>query len=104
MRDLSNYRKNYSKDKLLEEFLPKKPFKLFNVWFEESSKNSDNHEVNTMILNTIGVDGFPKGRVVLLKYFSNEGFTFFTNYKSEKGISIMNNNKVSLTFFNSLSN
>jgi len=99
MRDLSNYRKNYSKDKLLEEFLPKKPFKLFNTWFEESAKNSDNHEVNTMILNTIGGDGFPKGRVVLLKYFSNEGFTFFTNYKSEKGISIMNNNKVSLTFY-----
>ena len=66
MRDLSNYRKNYSKDKLLEEFLPKKPFELFNIWFEESSKSLDNHEVNTMILNTIGGDGFPKGRVVLL--------------------------------------
>ena len=52
-----------------------------------------------MILNTIGGDGFPKGRVVLLKYFSNKGFTFFTNYNSEKGISIMNNNKVSLTFY-----
>ena len=99
MRDLSNYRKNYSKDKLLEEFIPKQPFELFNIWFEESASNSDNDEVNTMILNTIGGDGFPKGRVILLKYFSNEGFTFFTNYKSEKGISIMNNNKVSLTFY-----
>ena len=86
MRDLSNYRKNYSKDKLSEEFIPKEPFDLFSIWFEDSTNNSDNREINTMILNTIGGDGFPKGRVVLLKYFSNKGFTFFTNYNSEKGI------------------
>ena len=99
MRDLSNYRKNYSRDKLSEKYIPKQPFELFNIWFEESNQSSDNHEINTMMLNTIGKDGFPKGRVVLLKYFSNKGFTFFTNYKSEKGASIKNNNKVSLTFF-----
>tara|TARA_B110001454_G_scaffold95895_1_gene90921 strand:+ start:80 stop:724 length:645 start_codon:yes stop_codon:yes gene_type:complete len=99
MRDLSNYRKNYSRDKLSEKCIPKQPFDLFNIWFEESNEDSDNHEINTMILNTIGKDGFPKGRVVLLKYFSNKGFTFFTNYKSEKGVSIRDNNKVSLTFF-----
>ena len=99
MRDLSNQRKNYSKDKLSEEFIPKEPFDLFSIWFEDSTNNSDNREINTMILNTIGGDGFPKGRVVLLKYFSNKGFSFFTNYNSEKGISIMNNNKVSLTFY-----
>jgi pyridoxamine 5'-phosphate oxidase len=99
MRDLSNYRKNYSRDKLSEKCIPKQPFDLFNIWFEESNEDSENHEINTMILNTIGKDGFPKGRVVLLKYFSNKGFTFFTNYKSEKGVSIRDNNKVSLTFF-----
>ena len=99
MRDLSNYRKNYSRDKLSEKYIPKQPFELFNIWFEESNHDSDNHEINTMMLNTIGKDGFPKGRVVLLKYFSNKGFTFFTNYKSEKGVSIRDNNKVSLTFF-----
>ena len=99
MRDLSNYRKNYSRDKLSEKYIPKQPFDLFNIWFKESNQDSDNHEINTMILNTIGKDGFPKGRVVLLKYFSNKGFTFFTNYKSEKGVSIRDNNKVSLTFF-----
>ena len=99
MRDLSNYRKNYSRDKLSEKYIPKQPFELFNIWFKESNQSSDNHEINTMMLNTIGKDGFPKGRVVLLKYFSNKGFTFFTNYKSEKGVSIRDNNKVSLTFF-----
>ena len=70
MRDLSNYRKNYSRDKLSEKYIPKQPFELFNIWFKESNQSSDNHEINTMMLNTIGKDGFPKGRVVLLKYFS----------------------------------
>lgn len=99
MKDLSNYRKNYTKDTLIEKLIPKDPFKLFSKWFKEFNQDLSNHEINTMLLNTIGKDGFPKGRVVLLKYFSNEGFIFFTNYNSEKGVSIKNNNKVSLTFF-----
>ena len=78
---------------------PSNPFVLFNLWFNELDKSSDINEINSMVLNTIGNDGFPKGRVVLLKYFSEEGFVFFTNYRSEKSLSIMNNNKVSLTFF-----
>lgn len=99
MEDLSNYRENYSKQKLLEENTPNNPFKLFKDWFEDSNKNSKGREVNTMILSTIGIDGYPKGRVVLLKYFSEKGFIFFTNYRSEKGKAIDLNNKVSLTFF-----
>jgi pyridoxamine 5'-phosphate oxidase len=38
-----------------------------------------------MTVSTIGLDGFPKSRVVLLKKFSEEGFIFYTNYNSEKG-------------------
>ena len=52
-----------------------------------------------MTLSTIDNTGFPKGRVVLLKYYSNDGFVFFTNYNSEKSLSIENNNKVSISFF-----
>ncbi len=99
MEDLSNYRQNYSKQKLLEENTPNNPFELFKDWFEYSNKNSKGKEINSMILSTIGIDGYPKGRVVLLKYFSEKGFIFFTNYRSEKGKSIDLNNKVSLTFF-----
>ena len=99
MKDLSNYRKDYTKDVLDDKNIPSSPFDLFNLWFNESEKNSDNKEINSMVLNTVGNDGFPKGRLVLLKYFSEEGFVFFTNYRSEKGVSIINNNKVSLTFF-----
>ena len=52
-----------------------------------------------MFLNTVGNDGFPKGRVVLLKYFSEECFIFFTNYESVKGNQIKNNNSVCLLFY-----
>jgi len=99
VKDLSNYRKDYSKEKLLEKNTPKNPFNLFKNWFEDSNTNSFTEEVNTMILSTIGADGYPRGRVVLLKYFSEKGFIFFTNYKSEKSKSIDRNNKVCLTFF-----
>ena len=77
MEDLSNYRQNYSKYKLLEENTPNTPFELFKDWFEDSNQNSKGKEINTMILSTIGIDGYPKGRVVLLKYFSRVNvFTF----------------------------
>ena len=56
-------------------------------------------EVNAMTISTIGTDGFPKGRVVLLKKYDEYGFYFYTNYNSEKGKSIANNNRVSLSFF-----
>jgi pyridoxamine 5'-phosphate oxidase len=52
-----------------------------------------------MSLSTISIDGFPKNRIVLLKEFNEDGFTFYTNYNSDKGLSISNNNKVCLSFF-----
>jgi pyridoxamine 5'-phosphate oxidase len=52
-----------------------------------------------MTLSTIGLDGFPKSRVVLLKKYSEEGFIFYTNYNSEKGKAITNNPNVCLSFF-----
>ena len=52
-----------------------------------------------MTIATIGLDGFPKSRVVLLKKYSVEGFVFYTNYNSEKGKAILNNPNVCLSFF-----
>ncbi|TPN87476.1 pyridoxamine 5'-phosphate oxidase [Aquimarina algicola] len=74
------------------------PIQHFQKWFFEVEKSYPEDEVNIMLLSTIGTDGFPKSRIVLLKRFTWEGFTFFTNYNSEKGIAITNNNKVSLSF------
>lgn len=74
------------------------PTQHFQRWFYEVDKAHPEDEVNAMLLSTIGVDGFPKSRIVLLKRFTWEGFIFFTNYNSEKGKAIAQNNKVSIAF------
>ena len=98
-RDLSNYRKVYQKEQLLEENIPSEPISLFKDWFNAADAHEAIEEANTMIVSSMGLDGYPKGRIVLLKEFDKNGFIFYTNYDSEKGKSILNNNRVSLTFF-----
>jgi pyridoxamine 5'-phosphate oxidase len=99
MSDLSDYRKSYEKSELLESSIPEDPINLFNRWFHEVEDFDGNEEVNAMTVSTIGLDGFPKSRVVLLKKYNEEGFIFYTNYNSEKGRAIANNSKVCLSFF-----
>jgi pyridoxamine 5'-phosphate oxidase len=99
MEDLSNYRKSYEKSELLETNIPEDPINLFNRWFHEVEDFGVVDEVNAMTVSTIGLDGFPKARVVLLKQFTHEGFIYYTNYNSEKGRSIANNPNVCLSFF-----
>lgn len=99
MKDLSNYRRSYEKSRLVEQDLPEDPIELFKVWFTEAESFETGAEVNAMTVSSIGLDGFPKSRIVLLKHFSEEGFTFFTNYNSEKGKAIAANPNVCLSFF-----
>ena len=99
MEDLSNYRKSYEKSELLETNIPEDPINLFNRWFHEVEDFGGVDEVNAMTVSTLGLDGFPKSRVVLLKQFTYEGFIFYTNYNSEKGRAIANNPNVCLSFF-----
>ncbi|MHA6280963.1 pyridoxamine 5'-phosphate oxidase [Salinimicrobium sp. CAU 1759] len=96
---LHNYRKLYQKYQLLEEEIPQDPFKLFHYWLQEVEASREVEEVNTMNLSTIGLDGFPATRVVLLKEYDNEGFVFYTNYESDKGKAIAKDPKVCLSFF-----
>ncbi len=98
MKDLSNHRKTYKKDELLETNIPDNPMELFQKWFFDAEK-MESGEANAMNLATIGLDGFPKNRIVLLKRFTWEGFVFYTNYDSEKGKAIAKNNNVCLSFF-----
>ena len=98
MKDLSDYRKSYEKSELIEANLPEDPIALFQKWFFEVDESSE-HETNAMTLSTVGLDGFPKSRVVLLKRFNEEGFVFYTNYDSEKGRAIAENPHVCLSFF-----
>ena len=99
MNDLSDYRKSYDKNELLEDSIPKNPIDLFDTWFKEVEALKTTEEVNAMTIATIGQDGFPKSRVVLLKNFSEQGFVFYTNYDSEKGKAIQENPNVCLSFF-----
>lgn len=99
MKDLSNYRKSYEKSELLESSISKNPFELFSKWFQEAEEIGGSEEINAMTISTIGLDGFPKNRVVLLKQLTSEGFVFFTNYESEKGKAIAQNPNVCLSFF-----
>lgn len=98
-KDLGNYRKSYEKQELLESNLSDNPLEVFQKWFHEVDTNFDEGETNAMTVSTLGLDGFPKSRVVLLKKFTYEGFIFYTNYESEKGKAILHNPKVCLSFF-----
>ena len=99
MKDLSNYRKSYDKNELLESTIPNNPMELFNTWFQEVENSKTVEEANAMTISTIGLDGFPKSRVVLLKQYNEDGFTFYTNYDSQKGKAIEANPKICLSFF-----
>lgn len=96
---LHNYRKSYEKGELTETSVDVNPMQQFRTWFFELKDSGGVDEVNAMTVSTIGADGFPKGRVVLLKKYDENGFYFYTNYNSEKGKSIAHNNKVSLSFY-----
>ncbi|MDE0536965.1 MULTISPECIES: pyridoxamine 5'-phosphate oxidase [unclassified Tenacibaculum] len=97
--DLSDYRKSYEKKELLESNCPENPIELFRDWFFVADESELVDEANAMTIASIGLDGFPKSRVVLLKKYTWEGFIFYTNYNSEKGRAILNNNQVCLSFF-----
>jgi pyridoxamine 5'-phosphate oxidase len=98
-KDLSDYRQNYQKGELRLKDAPENPLELFRNWFLEVETHFNDGEVNAMTIATVGLDGFPKSRVVLLKRYNYEGFVFFTNYNSEKGKAIEKNPNVCLSFF-----
>lgn len=98
-KDLSAYRKSYGKGALLKSNVPENPMELFQKWFYEVDNSNTTDEANAMTVSTIGLDGHPKNRVVLLKKYTYEGFIFYTNYNSEKGKAIKNNPNVCLSFF-----
>ena len=73
------------------------PFDLFKQWFEEASDKEIN-DPNAMNLSTVSKDLKPSSRMVLLKNFNNQGFVFYSNINSKKGLSMHNNPNVALNF------
>ena len=74
------------------------PFLKFEDWLSEAEEKEDFYP-DAFTLSTVGTDGQPSARTVLLKLREFEKFTFFTNYKSQKSIELFANNKVHMLFY-----
>ena len=98
-KDLGNYRRSYEKSELGEATIKENPLEQFQKWFYELEASQGIDEPNAMTVSTLGLDGFPKSRIVLLKKFTHQGFVFYTNYHSEKGRAIEANPQVCLSFY-----
>jgi pyridoxamine 5'-phosphate oxidase len=94
---VANLRNNYTLNELSENIVSKNPYIQFAEWFKDALE-AKLVEANAMVLSTIK-DGRPSARVILLKGFDENGFVFYTNYKSHKGQELAVNNAACLTFF-----
>jgi len=95
--NIADYRREYTQSGLSRADLETDPFRQFDRWFSQALK-SDYPDANAMTLATVSPEGKPSLRTVLLKAFDNNGFTFFTNYESEKAQDIADNGQVCLLF------
>jgi|SRR5215204_3337453 len=98
MDAIAALRKEYSSQSLLEAHIAAHPVEQFDRWWQQALK-SEIVEPNAMTLATASSDGMPSARIVLLKGFNPDGFVFFTNYKSYKGLQLEENPKACLVFF-----
>lgn len=94
---LAGMRKDYSKEVLNKESVDKDPLLQFEHWFKDAMRG-EGDEANAFTLSTIGLDGIPEGRIVLLKYYAEDGFTFYTNYESAKAQQLGANPVAAMTF------
>lgn len=95
---IADIRQDYTLKSLLETDVDANPFNQFGTWWQEAiASNID--EVNAMTLATIKQNLQPAARTVLLKDFSENGFTFFTNYQSAKGEQLFHHPNAALVFF-----
>lgn len=95
--DIGHFRREYLKSGLEYSDLLGDPVEQFSRWFN-SANDTDIPDPNAMVLATVSADGQPSQRTVLLKYYDENGFVFFTNQKSRKAREIEGNPKVNLHF------
>lgn len=96
-KDLGELRDSYESPSLDRADLDLDPIAQFNSWFDAATAANE-RDVNAMCLSTVSSDGRPSARTVLLKYFDDAGFVFYTNYGSRKAIEIEGNANVTLLF------
>ncbi|KAB7727889.1 pyridoxamine 5'-phosphate oxidase [Rudanella paleaurantiibacter] len=96
--EIADLRKEYTLNGLDRSDVLADPFAQFRQWFE-AALGAGIPEPNAMHLATVGENGRPSGRIVLIKEVDGRGFVFYTNYESDKGQDLAANPVASLTFF-----
>ncbi|MEN5231389.1 pyridoxamine 5'-phosphate oxidase [Sphingobacterium faecium] len=97
-KDIAAIRQDYALGNLCESDVSNDPLVQFEKWFNEAI-HSEVLEANAMVLSTVGEFSLPSSRIVLLKDLKNNGFSFFTNFNSRKGLEINSNPHVAALFF-----
>ena len=82
--DIASLRKSYEKAELDENASAPEPLAQFRLWFDQAV-HGQLPEPNAMTLATVGTEGRPSTRVVLIKGFDERGIVWYTNYESRKG-------------------
>ncbi|OEZ47920.1 pyridoxine/pyridoxamine 5'-phosphate oxidase [Janthinobacterium sp. MP5059B] len=95
---LAAMRTDYVQSSLSETDVLADPIAQFQKWFAEAV-NAQVMEPNAMDLSTVTPDGKPSSRIVLIKQFDERGFTWYTNYHSDKGQQLEHNPNAALLFF-----
>ena len=95
--DLAALRHDYAAGGLDEADLAPDPVTMFERWFADA-RDAGLHEPNAMVVSTVSADGRPSSRTVLLKGVGPDGFRFFTNLGSRKGVDLADNAHCALLF------
>ena len=95
--DLSELRQEYANQDHDISTTAESPFEQFQAWFEQATR-AELTEPNAMVLATVNSQAQVSQRTVLLKYFDEQGFVFFTNYGSRKAQQMSGNPAVSVLF------
>jgi pyridoxamine 5'-phosphate oxidase len=98
---MEELRRNYQVGKLEVGQMAADPVDQFLDWFEQvrQAELPEWFEVNAMTLSSVDGDGRVSGRIVLLKQCDRRGFTFFTNYRSDKGQQLEQHPQAALSFY-----
>jgi pyridoxamine 5'-phosphate oxidase len=94
---LADLREELQSRELEERVAPREPMAQFRIWFAEAC-SAGLEQPNAMTLATVGTDGQPSARIVSLQHAGDEGFTFYTNYRSGKGRELAANPSAALVF------
>ena len=98
IKDLSELRLSYQKGELHEDQVSANPHEQFLLWFNHALE-AQLHEPYAMSLATADATGRPHVRTVLLRGATEQGYAFYTNYDSQKGLDLASNPYAEILFY-----